>query len=58
MTSSSTYSLVKLTIEGEMPFLQLLDGQNVYKKLLKIHVSVQTRVTGNSNSLFKMVELL
>ena len=53
MTSSIAYSLVTLTIDGETLFLQLMDVQNVRK----IHVSAQTRVTGNSNTLFKMADL-
>ena len=42
------------TIDGVTSFLQLMDVQNVRKK----RVLVQTRVTGNSNTLFKMAESL
>ena len=45
--SAITYSLVTLTVDGTASFLQLMDVQNV-----------QTRVTGNSDILFKMAELL
>ena len=54
MTSSITYILVTLTIDGVTAFLQLMDVQNVRK----IRVSGETRVTGNSNTLFKMAESL
>ena len=52
MTSSITYGIVTLTIDGLTSFLLLLDVQNVRKML----VSVLTRVGGNSDSLFKMAE--
>ena len=52
MTSSITNSLVTLTIDDITLFLQLLDVQNIRK----ICVSIQTRVMGNSNSIFKMAE--
>ena len=47
-------SLVTLTIDGVTPVLQLMDVQRVHK----ICISVHTRVSGNYNTLFKMVELL
>ena len=50
MTSFITYSLVTLTIDGVTSFLQLMGVQNVRKNTR----SVQTIVTGNSNTLFKM----
>ena len=54
MASSITYGIVTLTIDGVTSFLQLLDVQNVRK----IRVSVQTKVAGISNRLFKMAESL
>ena len=53
MSSSIMYSLVTLTIDGVTLFLQLMDIQNISKN----RYLVQTRVTGNSNILFKMEEL-
>ena len=54
MTSSITNGIVTLTIVGVTSFLQLLDVQ----MYVKIGVSVQTRVAGNSDSLSKMAETL
>ena len=54
MTSSITYGIVTLTIDGITSFLQLLDVQNVHK-----YTSYRlNKVAGNSDSLFKMAELL
>ena len=44
-----------LTVDGKTSFLQLMDVQNVHK-MIKLNVSVQTRVTGNA--LFKMVGII
>ena len=52
MMSSVTYSVVTLTLEGMLSFLQLMDVQNVQKNTCL----VQTRFTGNSKALFKIVE--
>ena len=49
MTSSITYILVTLTIDGVTSFLQLMDVQ----KYVKIRISVQIRVTGNSQNFFQ-----
>ena len=54
MTASITRSIVTLPIDGVTYLLRLMDVQNARK----IHILVQTRVTGNSNTLFKMAELL
>ena len=54
MTSSITYGIVTLTIDGVTSFLQLLDVHNY----VKIRIAVQTRVAGKSDSLFKMAESL
>ena len=46
MMSFITYNLIIFKLDGVMLFLQLKDIQNVHK----IHFSVQTRLTGNSNT--------
>ena len=47
MTSHDTYCFVTLTIDGATSFFkQLMNVQNI----INIHVSVQTRVTRNSNT--------
>ena len=56
MTSSITYSVVTLTIDGvtcNIIFTTIMDIQNV-----NIRVSVQIRVKENSLALFKMAESL
>ena len=54
MTSSITYSLVTLTIDGVTSFLQLMDVQNVSKNT---HFS-PNKSYGKSHTLFKMAESL
>ena len=54
MMLSITYGLVMLTIDDVKPFYNYW----TFKPYVKIRVSVKTRVTGNSNSLFKMAESL
>ena len=52
--SSITNNLVILTIDGIKSFLQLMGVQNIRKNMR----FMQTRVTGKSNTLFKMAESL
>ena len=52
MTSSITYRIVMLTIDGVTSLLQLIDVQNVHKST---HFSLNKRC-GNSGSLLKMAE--
>ena len=54
MTSSSTYGIVTLIIDGVTSFLQLFYVQNVRKIL----ASVYTTVAGNSYSLFKNCKIV
>ena len=51
---SITYSLVELAIDSVMSFLLLMVVQNIRKT----RISVWTRVTGHSVSLFKMADSL
>ena len=46
---------IEHTIDGVTSFSQLMDIKKMY---VRIRISVQTRVTGNSNTLFKMAESL
>ena len=55
MTSSIVYRIVTLTIDGATTFLQLLDYQNERKNT---RFSLDTRVAGNSDSLFKIAVVI